>query len=130
MTVKACVWILAIILSVAGPAVSAQPPAYLADTALRETLIGHTLIGKDWAEYYEKDGSIRGRARYFGIAFDYTGTWKVTGQQVCYEYERKDRNTCSFLIRDGDVVRHFTTTGSPKFDGVARRVEGNRTASL
>jgi hypothetical protein len=113
-----------------GSWASARQPAYLADDALRATLVGHTLMGRDWAEYYEKNGTIQGRARYFGIAFDYTGTWTVSGNRACYDYQGSDRDTCSLLVREGDVVRHFTTGGSPKTDDVARRIEGNRIASL
>jgi hypothetical protein len=87
-------------------------------------------MGNDCAEYYERNGSIQGRARYFGVAFDYQGTWTVSGTRVCYDYQGSDRDTCSLLTREGDIVRHFTISGGPKVDGAARRFEGNRTASL
>jgi hypothetical protein len=103
-------------------------PQYLTDDQLRETLAGHTLAGKGWAEFYQRDGTIQGRLKAFGVAYD--GKWSVSDGKICYDYQGTSQDTCSRLTRDGDIVSHFTLDGSPKPDGVARRVEGNRTSSL
>ena len=122
--------LLSAMVMVASVAVPSAQPAYLSDDDLRNLLSDHTLIGRDWAEYYTKDGIIQGRARYFGIAGNYQGRWTVSGNRVCYDYPSNDRDTCSMLTRQGDEVQHFDLTGRPKIDGVARRLEGNRVSSL
>jgi hypothetical protein len=101
--------------------------AYLNDAQLRETLVDHTIKGSGWAEFYRQDGVIVGRLLTFGMS--YQGTWRIANGTVCYDYEGTAQDTCSRLMRDGDTVRHFTLSGSPKTDGVATRQAGNQTAT-
>lgn len=106
-------------------AVHAAEASFLNDDSVRETIVGHTLKGVDWIEYYTADGAIFGKVRYFGIR-PFTGTWSVRAGKVCYDYGRAEVNTCSWLRRDGDKVTHHHQDGRLKKDGTARRFQGNR----
>ena len=123
-----CVLLVSALVLGAGTRAGYPATTYLTADEVRATLVGYTLTGKDWAEFYQSDGTLHGRLRTFGLNYD--GKWKVVDGKVCYEYQDPAQNRCSRLMRDGDTVRHFTVDGSPKPDGVARRFEGNRTASL
>jgi hypothetical protein len=110
----------------AGPASGNSEAPYLAGDGLKAAFAGATLIGTDWAEYYAPDGAIVGRVRYFGVLHDFTGRWIPKVDQVCFDYERPQYNTCSKFRRFGDQMRHFAADGKPKKDGESRRLLGNR----
>lgn len=99
--------------------------AYLVGDALRSVFVGATLIGTNWAEYYEPDGVIVGKVRYLGIVRDFSGRWSVKRDQVCFEYELRQYDTCSKFRLVGDRLRHFGADGRPKPDGESRRLSGN-----
>lgn len=113
----------------AGRAAEPADADFLDAAAVRETLVGHTLRGNGWAEYYGAAGEIVGRVRYMGLR-DYTGRWSVSGQQVCYAYGHPSVDTCSWLRRDGERVTHHHRDGSLKKDGNAVRLPGNRLSEL
>lgn len=98
---------------------------YLSGDELKAAIAGHTLIGEGWAEYYGEDGMISGKARTFGMTFQYVGTWHPRADRICYDYDGTSQDTCSQLKREGDVVYHYTLQGQLKTDGKARRVAGN-----
>jgi hypothetical protein len=117
-------------LLIVGLARAAQPQVvYLDNAGLRTALEGYTLIGKDWAEFYAPDGTIKGKARTMGTLRTYDGRWRVADGKVCYDYEGTLFDTCSRLRQESETVRHFTLDGQPKPDGVARRVKGDHVAS-
>jgi hypothetical protein len=95
-------------------------------TALTELLSGYSLRGKDWIEYYSPNGTIRGKARYFGMVRSYIGQWSANEKSVCYDYEGTSYDTCSRLMVDGDRVYHYNISGILKADGIATRQFGNR----
>jgi hypothetical protein len=99
---------------------------FLAGEALSAAFAGATLIGSNWAEYYAPDGAIIGKVRYLGVLRQFTGRWSIRQDQVCFEYERPQFNTCSRFRRLGDRMRHFGADGRPKADGESRRLPGNR----
>ena len=104
---------------------ASEPTGFLDDAQVRETLVGHTLKGKDWIEYYTAAGEIVGKVRHLGVR-DYTGRWSVTAGKVCYVYGHPSVDTCSWLRRDADRVTHHRPDGALKKDGVAVRMPGNR----
>jgi hypothetical protein len=117
------------VLALASAAVAAAPESedpYLIGDGLIASFVGVTLIGSNWAEYYAPDGAIIGKVRYLGILREFTGRWIVNRDQVCFEYERSEFNTCSKFRRSGDRMRHFGPDGEPKADGESRRLPGNR----
>jgi hypothetical protein len=111
-----------------GP-VAAPDEAFLTADALKATIVGHSLRGQDWIEYYDADGTILGKARLFGVR-SYTAQWAIRGDRVCYDYEGTSFDTCSKLITRGGQVYHYDLGGNLKADGVAQRLEGNRLESF
>lgn len=91
---------------------------------LHTTLSRHTLRGKNWAEFYDEDGTIVGRNRIFGIR-SYFGRWSVHADMVCYDYEGSTYDTCSKLKVKERTVLHFDEHGKLKEDGSATRDFGN-----
>ncbi len=99
--------------------------SFLDDAQVRDALVGHTLKGTDWIEYYTASGDILGKVRYLGIR-DYRGKWSLNDGRVCYVYGDPSVDTCSWLRREADRVTHHLQDGSLKKDGVSQRLPGNR----
>ncbi len=106
--------------------VRADDAPFLSDDALVATFAGATLIGGHWAEYYTPEGEIVGKVRYLGMLHDFKGRWRVRDGHVCFEYERKEYDTCSKFRLAGERMRHFDSDGKPKRDAESRRLSGNR----
>lgn len=102
---------------------------FLDDDEVRDTLVGHSLRGKKWIEYYSANGELVGKVRYFGLR-DYRGRWSVSRGRVCYDYGDPRVNTCSWLRHRGETVTHHLEDGSLKPDGEAQRLVGNRLADF
>jgi hypothetical protein len=111
-------------------AVADSEEPYLIGDRLIASFAGATLIGSNWAEYYAPDGSILGKVRYLGVLHEFNGRWTVKRDEVCFEYDRSEYNTCSRFRRSGDRMRHFGPDGKPKADGESRRLPGNRLAEF
>lgn len=112
-------------LMIVAASVANAQPTYLTGNSLRRAIEGHTLLGKDWAEYYAPDGTIFGKFRFWGV-HNYTGKWTADKERICYEYpERPSSNTCSRLTLTNNTITHYTMSGELKKDGVARRKSGN-----
>ena len=77
-------------------------PAIVADRTFR----GNS-EGKPYAEYYAPDGTLRGKAGDEA----YTGTWKVTGEQLCFTYPKNNETDCYAVFKDGDAVTWVDTNG-------------------
>lgn len=92
---------------------------------LKAVVSGHTIAGKDWAEFYSPSGQIVGRARYFGMVRSYVGRWTAHEDRICYSYENSSFDTCSRLELRGSLVHHYSLDGRLKPDGVGRRTQGN-----
>jgi hypothetical protein len=99
---------------------------YLVGEALIVAFAGATLIGPNWAEYYAPDGAIVGKVKYLGIVRRFTGRWTARRDEVCFEYERPEYNTCSKFRLLGNRMLHFGTDGRPKKDPESRHALGNR----
>jgi hypothetical protein len=105
-------------------AVAVPDETFLTADALEATIVGHSLRGRDWIEYYDPDGTIRGKARLFGVR-SYTAKWTIRGDRVCYDYDGAAFDTCSRLKTRGEQVYHYDLGGNLKADGIAQRVKGN-----
>lgn len=99
---------------------------FLSAEVLRGVFAGATLIGGNWAEYYDPGGSIVGKVRYLGVVRAFNGRWSVSGDAVCFEYDLRQYDTCSKFRLEGDRMRHFAADGQPKADGESRLLKGNR----
>jgi len=98
---------------------------FLTENDLRAAIVGHSLRGSGWMEFYAPDGIIYGKTRLFGVR-SYTGRWTVMANRVCYDYDGSSYDTCSRLqMRDGKVY-HYDLDGNLKNDGVATRTAGDQ----
>ncbi|PSB32047.1 hypothetical protein C7B82_06125 [Stenomitos frigidus ULC18] len=109
---------------------NAQSAPYLTGNNLRNAISNYTLIGQNWAEFYQTDGNIAGRARKDGRVCNYTGTWTARPDRICYSYPAQHgepaHSGCSKLKLNNNTITHFDPTfGWQKFDGVATRYFGN-----
>lgn len=112
-------------LIVMAASVANAQSSYLTGNALRNAISGQTLLANDWAEYYSPDGTISGKARSMFV-ISYTGRWTAYEDKICYEYpQNPSSNTCSRLTLSDNTITHYTLSGEPKPDGVARRKSGN-----
>lgn len=102
---------------------------FLHESELRETIVGYTLQGKNWAEYYSPEGKIFGKSRTFGLR-SYTGRWVIQSDRVCYDYQSSLFNTCSQLKLVDGRVHHHAINGELKNDGIAKRIQGNKLDSF
>jgi hypothetical protein len=55
--------------------------------------------GKVWAEYYDTDGTIRGRD-WDGTGF--AGNWKIDGSTLCVDYSSNGEDWCGQFIEGDD----------------------------
>lgn len=127
------VWAFAFVLAaflLAGPGAArpalAEDAPFLSGDTLVAIISGATLIGGHWAEYYAPDGEIIGKVRYLGLVHAFRGKWRIRDDHVCFEYERREYNTCSRFRLLGDRMRHYDSDGKPKRDFESRRLNGNR----
>lgn len=125
---------------------NAQSRPYLTRNNLRNAISGQTLIGNNWAEFYQADGAtIFGKARRNGRIYEYTGTWTAENNRICYSYPQQHGQSaysgCSRLTLNYDQttqttrITHFCdsvdirqgcwSVGQQKSDGVATRYSGN-----
>lgn len=95
---------------------------YLTGANLRNAIEGQTLFGSKWAEFYESNGTIQGKASFLG---SYTGQWTAYEDRICYDYPGENQDTCSKLTLSGDTITHYTLSGELKKDGVTQRKPGN-----
>lgn len=86
----------------------------LSEEELMGKIVGNSMKGvstegKHWAEFYASDGAIRGDED----GYKYSGSWKITGPVMCFDYEGTQFDGCNTIALDGDQVRFFTLDGSP-----------------
>ena len=84
---------------------SRNPHAY-------EALAGNTLEGDDWIEFYDKDGSIRGKVKSTGEI--YTGTWDLRSRpRTCAVYPDFSKSECKTISIRGKNTLFFELGGIP-----------------
>lgn len=77
--------------------------------------------GKPYSEYYAPDGSLRGTSG--GEA--YTGSWAVTGEELCFSYPAAGAETeteCYSVFKDGETITWVDAEGGVV---ATTSVEGN-----
>jgi hypothetical protein len=83
--------IIALVVATAGFARSPSGAGHLSGAQIRQTLIGKTLSGVDKGESYSEslnpDGTIAGHS----ASGDYSGRWRITGNQICFFYEEETK---------------------------------------
>ncbi len=91
---------------------------------IRSRFIENTLTGsewgKNWWEYYEEDGKIKGlwdRERY-------RGKWSIDGPVMCFDYAGTGYDGCWTMTFEGNIVNWYNLDGSP--DGQEDLLPGNK----
>jgi len=88
----------AVALALAGPAAAAD---MLSGSQIKAAVSGNTVQGKmdatgPYAEFYDKDGTIKGEG--------YTGNWAIQGDAMCFQYG-SDPKMCWQVTQDGDTLQ-------------------------
>ena len=67
--------------------------------------------GKAYSEYYAPDGTLRGKSD----TESYTGSWKVVGEQLCFDYSyadtSKNYSECYDVYNNGDMIQWVDANG-------------------
>ena len=72
-----------------------------------------------YSEYYAPDGTLRGKSG----TETYSGSWKVVGEQLCFNYPGNANETdCYAVFKNGDVITWVDANGELV---EATYVEGN-----
>ena len=72
--------------------------------------IGNTAFGvgakHSWAEYYQPDGTIRGRTDDGTNDGPYRGKWTVSGSEMCFNYDDSGDVGCWAISVEGDEITY------------------------
>ncbi len=84
----------------------------VAPTDLPGVVSDRTFRGNDgqsqYSEYYAPDGTLRGKSG----TETYSGSWKVVGEQLCFNYPGKTNETdCYAVFKNGDVITWVDANG-------------------
>lgn len=107
----------------AGPSeeqkASAAAAKKLTGTEITQAFGGNTLTGRSktgksqWTEFYDPSGQIVGMWKSYksGDTGKYTATWKIDGDQACYDYEDNEYDGCAGVAVNGDQVYWLNDNG-------------------
>ena len=97
-------------------------PAVAADTLkgaqIQQIVAGNTVQGSmegtgAYAEFYQKDGTIKGEG--------YVGAWTIEGDTMCFQYG-SDPKTCFAVAKDGNAIQWIK---DGKVEGTGAVAPGN-----
>jgi hypothetical protein len=93
-------------------------------------LVGNTLSGatkknEAWTEYYADASTIKG---LWKEEYPYTATWRVEGDQACYDYEDDQYDGCVGVAVNGSQVFFLNEDGLP--DGRPAKLESGNPRNL
>ena len=83
---------------------TASAPDFVSGDRIRQRLSGNSIVetnfdGKVWAEYFDPNGTLRGRTDD-GRLFD--GAWKIEGNTLCVDYHSIARDWCGQFAEASD----------------------------
>jgi hypothetical protein len=119
MTGKSTAWRALLVAVATGFALAGAAAAdKLSGTQIKETVSGNTVEGTmegtgDYAEFYQKDGTIKAQA--------YSGIWTIEGDDMCFQYG-SDPKMCWEVARDGDTLQWIK---DGKVEGTGKVAAGN-----
>lgn len=102
------------------------PPDAVPMTAadIQQKIIGNTLVGGDFKEYYDSAGLIRGRQT--GHPSEYHGNWHLAGDKMCFDYPKTPQyNSCNKLEIKGNQVYFLDDDGTQNAESPATLETGN-----
>ena len=96
----------------AGEFVTPEGVTLLTGDEIRSTLIGNSLRGRSWTEYYAPNGRIGGKykARY------YKGSWEINGSRLCVDYDGTEYDGCVTISISGDSVTWYRPNGKQRWN--------------
>lgn len=89
---------------------AALQPQFVSGDRIRKELIGNSIVdtggsGKIWAEYYDPNGTVRGRNQE-GAKF--AGNWKIDGNTLCVDYSSIGEDWCGqFAEGDDGAIDYY-----------------------
>jgi hypothetical protein len=119
MASKSTAWRALLVAVAAGFALAGAAAAdKLSGDQIRQVVVGNTVEGTmegtgDYAEFYQKDGTIKAQA--------YSGIWTIEGDEMCFQYG-SDPKMCWEVARDGDVLQWIK---EGKVEGTGKVAAGN-----
>jgi hypothetical protein len=99
----------------AAPAVAADK---LSGAQIQQIVAGNTVQGSmegtgAYAEFYQKDGTIKGEG--------YVGAWTIEGDTMCFQYG-SDPKACFAVAKEGDAIQWIK---DGKVEGTGAVAPGN-----
>ena len=115
-----------LVMSSAQQQVSAHEAVMLTDQEILAQIIGNTAFGvgskHSWSEYYQPDGTIRGRTGNGANNGPYQGKWTVSGSEMCFVYADSGDVGCWTISVEGDEITYHK---KGKHDMTGTLVRGN-----
>jgi hypothetical protein len=100
----------------------AHDAVMLSEQEILAQIIGNTASGASakhgWSEYYQSDGTIRGRTD----DGPYQGKWTLSGSEMCFVYDDSGDVGCWRISVEGDEVTYHK---KGKHDMTGTLVKGN-----
>ncbi len=101
---------LVLVMSFALQQARAGEPVVLTEQEILAQIIGNTAFGvgekHSWAEYYQPDGTIRGRTDNGANNGPYQGKWTVSGSEMCFVYVVSGDVGCWTISVEGNEITY------------------------
>ncbi len=104
---------LVLVMSSAQQQARADEPVVLTEQEILAQIIGNTAIAVEevhrWSEYYQPDGTIRGRSDHGQGEFHPTpGKWTVSGSEMCFNYVGSGDAGCWTISVEGNEITFYS----------------------
>ncbi len=104
---------LVLVMSSAQQDVLADEPVMLTEQEILAQIIGNTASGASakhrWSEYYQPDGTIRGRSDHgAGVVHPTPGKWTISGSQMCFDYVDTGDAGCWTISVEGSEITFYS----------------------
>ncbi len=99
-----------LVMSYAQQQARAAEPVVLTEQEILAQVIGNTAFGvgakHSWSEYYQPDGTIRGRTDDGTNNGPYQGKWTLSGSEMCFVYDDSGDGGCWKISIEGDKITY------------------------
>ncbi len=117
---------LVLVMSSAQQQARADEPVVLTEQEILAQIIGNTAISvgveHGWSEYYQPDGTIRGRTDDGTNNGPYQGKWTVSGSEMCFVYVDSGDAGCWLISVEGNEITYYR---KGKHDVTGTLLKGN-----
>ena len=98
---------LVLVMSSAQQQARADEPVVLTEQEILAQIVGNTAVstggGERWSEYYQPDGTIRGRSEHGTMQ----GKWTVSGSEMCFDYVGSGAASCWTISVEGNEITYY-----------------------